>query len=127
MKLIELLGAFRALQSLKVKRVEGEDGKQVVVAASLPAKLMYALVKNERLMEADLKAHDAGYLAILEKAGVEQGKEIPEEKREEADKEYQELIGTEVEFQPYKIRLSLLEGLELDAGQMNALFWMIEE
>ncbi len=128
MKLKDVLVARNALEEIKYRPVQAEaDGPVSFAPVRMPAKLAYAIEKNLRMMEPDLKAHEAARLKILENAGVKPGEKLPDDKQEEANAEYQKLIDTEVEFMPYKIRLELFGGLELTADQMGNLFWMVEE
>lgn len=129
MKLKDLIVARNVLQSIKYQPVNTieEGNPPVFVPVRMPAKLAYAIEKNERLMEPELQAHEAGRLKILENVGVKPGEKIPEDKEKEANEEYQKLIEMAADFQPYKVTIDIFGNMELDSEQMKALWWMIDE
>lgn len=95
-----------------------------------PAKLNFYFLKNrENLFNASnaiLKSRQE----IAEHYGVPQGDGtyfVPEEKREAAGKELEDLFNLEQDIKIYKVKIDSFDNMNLSISQMDSLMFMIEE
>ncbi len=82
--------------------------------ANFPVKIWYSLGRNKDKLDSLFKASERARIKIVEKYGEPTAenasvKQVPKEKMPEFQKEYLDLMEMEVEIDPYKIKLSLLE------------------
>lgn len=117
MQIIDLLNAHPVLQRL--------------MSEKMPVRLAYAVQKNFRLMEQEIKVFDDTRLKLLEenwKLNKETNQfDVPDEDKERWRKMFAELAESESTFVPYVIDFSLVDGLQLTPGEMLAISWMFKE
>ncbi len=116
MKIIDLLNAQPALQSLIDRR--------------MPGKLAYGLAKNFRMITQELEDYDKGRIKILQDNWVLNSKtnkyDIPDEDQEKWKNLHNELLQTETEYQPFKLDLALTESVEMTPGEFSALWFIFD-
>ncbi len=98
----------------------------------IPIKIGFAIQKNISTLFFLVKDIERAKLQIAEQYGhLEDEKtgmyKVPEEKREEAQKELNDLLNFEQEVNIRTVKLSEIENLNFTLNQVNALMFMIEE
>jgi hypothetical protein len=111
--------------------IEAQPALMRLSSERMPAKLAYAISKNLRLVDQELKDYDKARMALL--ADYPLNKEtnrydIPSEKLEEFNKVHAELIDMEIsDFKPHKIAIETFGNVEVTPGELVVLDWMIGE
>jgi hypothetical protein len=116
MKIKDLLSAQPAMQQLINRR--------------MPARLAYALAKNTRLINQELEVYDQARLRLLAENWTLDPKtnkyDIPDKDQEKWKKMHEDLIETEVDYQPYMVDFSLCENIEMMPGEIPALWFIFD-
>ena len=104
----------------------------VQVDQHMPAKVAYAIIRNEHLTEPIVRSIDVARNGMIEKycdpTPDEQGRYfVKEEFKEQFNKEIDELLAVENDIYLYMINLSDLEEVSLSLAEMRALYPMISE
>lgn len=114
-----------------IELLESQPTMQRLVTQRMPAKVAYALAKNIKQMNEELKTFDETRVKLLEENWETDPKtsqfKIPPEDQERWNTMYNDLIESEVKIDPYMIKLSLLDSVELTPGEMLAISWMVAE
>ena len=96
-----------------------------------PVKVNFYLQKNQSELLNLAQEIEKQRIAIVQEYGVTneetQQVEVPPEKIPEATKKLNELFDLTQEVKIYKIKLEAFGNIELTAGQMQALLFMIED
>jgi hypothetical protein len=100
----------------------------------LSARLAYAVQKNLRLIEQELKDYEKARLEALTRSGGTPNQEtgvydFTPEQRAAFDAEFRELLETEVLFAPHLISMELLDrdGVKLTPVEMMQIEWLVKE
>lgn len=105
----KVMEARQVLSQLAVEKVVG-------VAA-------FAIAMNIGNTEAANKSFEAGRKAITDKYFVDN---VCND-QQSANQEFEDLLAQEVEVEVYKIKLSLLEKVEVEPRALLAIMWMIKD
>lgn len=114
-----------------IELLESQSTMQRLVTQKMPAKVAYALARNIKQMNEELKTFDETRVKLLEEnwkmdPETSQYKVPPEDQKRWQDM-YANLIESEVKIDPYMIKLSLLDSVELTPGEMLAISWMVTD
>lgn len=98
----------------------------------LPIKLSYAIAKNVRLIEVEIKEYKAALAKVFEKYGEEKdGRFVIDMTNEEGVNEFrkvtEELSSMESEVNVYTLPISAVDGVDLSVSEMSALDIMFTE
>lgn len=97
----------------------------------LPARQAFLLGKTLKAVNSELESYNATRLETCKRFGTEDKKkgqfEIPEENLEAFNKEFQDLLNTEVELNVDKLKLADLGNANLSGSDVVVLDWLIEE
>lgn len=117
MKIIDLLTAQPVLDKL--------------INKFMPAKVAYALAKNIRLINQELDDYNKTRIKLLEdnwSFNPETNRyDVPDEDTPKWKKMHEELLDSEVNYQPYIINISLLESIEMTPADFTSLWFIFEE
>jgi len=109
---------------------------KVLAQRDLPIKVSYAIAKNMRIIEDELKVYEEERQRLLEKHGKKDNEgELITDKQGQVnfkdkkawDKDIKELLDIEVEIKFHKFNIKHLEGREISPGELIAMEHMIEE
>lgn len=109
---------------------------KVLAQRDLPIKASYAIAKNMRKIEDELKPYEEERQRLLEKHGKKdkEGELIVDERgrakfkdKKAWNKDVDELLDIEVEIDFHKFNIKHLEGREISPAELIALEHMIEE
>lgn len=114
MKLGQLLNSVEALQRLGQMK--------------MPAKAAYGVARNLRMIDVELELFNEARKQLVERYQCinEETNAIEIKDQAGLDREYRELVETEIDYQPHTIRLELLDSVELTPSDLAILFWLIE-
>jgi hypothetical protein len=97
----------------------------------MPAKVAYALAKNIKVVDDELKIFDETRIKLLGEnwtLNSETGKyDIPLEEQEKWDSMYIDLVNSEIDVKIYQIDLTSMDGVELTPVEVLTISWMIKD
>lgn len=109
---------------------------KVLAQRDLPIKVSYAIAKNMRKIEDELKPYEEERQRLLEKHGKKDNEgelitnkqgQVDFKNKKAWDKDISELLDIEVDITFHKFNIKHLEGREISPGELIALEHMIEE
>lgn len=109
---------------------------KVLAQRDLPIKASYAIAKNMRKIEEELRPYEEERQRLLEKHGkkdkegeliVDEVGQVDFKDKKAWDKDINELLDIEVEIDFHKFNIEHLEGREISPAELIALEHMIEE
>lgn len=119
---------------MKVKLLDIVSAYQVlpgIASRKMPTKVSYAIGKNIRLVSQEHQDYDKARIKILEdnwKYNDELGKyDIPDAEQKKWHDLHNELLETEIDFEPYLIEFAQIEDVEITPGEFAALWFIFKE
>lgn len=109
--------------------IESQQAIQNLLPQKLSPRVAYWLAKASRVIMDEGKNFDAARLSLLDKSfeKSEDGTryDIPEDKRAGFQKEFDELLSTEIEVSLRQLTLDELKGVEISVLDMMTIEWLI--
>jgi hypothetical protein len=103
---------------------------QEIGQTKMNQKLAYFVARNILYLEPEMKIFEEARVKLLNEYGTKTGNEvtIPDEKKADVDKEFNELLGIEVTIpHVHKIKMNDFGNFEIAPAQLLTIMWMIDE